>query len=191
MFGWRSMQAAIGIFEGTTRPLLDMCERSLHFLTQTNRFVFYQVALHYYLGILIVVDAVEVSQGQDLLSQLVDRRLDAEREAFNTIKLGIESQFTLQGPPSQEDQDNGRVHSTVTTFFIAIDPFPHNVTARARLLTNFIGRKYRRGTVQRDTYAGLLSTLSRALIQLPGSTKTVLLARDLPKGVMESVETDQ
>lgn len=144
LLAWNAVLDALDVFKTIIYPLLNICERRLHFLGQVERLNWYEVALHYYLGILMLADAVEAASRTDLLSQLNLARLDAEQESFNVLKFGLESKYTIAGP-FVESEYNSNVDRTayspkqqVTTSFIAIDPYPDHVVALIQLMKKAI-----------------------------------------------------
>jgi len=176
---WTALMEAIEMFKVTIRPLLRDCERRLPFLGQLERINWYETVLHYYLGILILVDAVEAAERSDLLSQLTETRLDAEHEAINALKFGLESQYTIYEPSTEQGTDfpansSGR---SITTSFVAVDPYPHHVVASVRLMNKVVCREYQQGKIKYEAYSYLSSTLVKALEQLPQSSKSVQAAR--------------
>ncbi|KAI0129818.1 hypothetical protein BJ170DRAFT_681310 [Xylariales sp. AK1849] len=193
LFAWRSLLDGLDVFKTTIRPLLDNCERRYHFLSQTNRLYWYEISLHYYLGVLILVDAVEAAHRSDLLSQLTEAKLDAEHKSLDVLQMGLESTYIIYGPPEESESASnvdcrtytpGR--STATTSFVAIDPFPHHVIASVRLVNKAIKRRYRQGNIKHEAYAHLLATLLQALEQLPQSSKSVCSTReDLRRSIRE------
>ncbi|CZR59983.1 uncharacterized protein PAC_09878 [Phialocephala subalpina] len=193
LFAWNAFLDALDVFKTTIHPLLTTCERRLHFLGQVERLNWYEVVLHYHLGVLILADAVEAANRPDLLSQLSETRLDAEQESFNVLKFGLESKYTIYGPLEglYNDSDiNLIAYSTgqpITTSFVAIDPFPQYVVASVRLMKKTISRKYRQGNIKHEAYVHLSSTLLKALEQLPRSSKMVQSAWE---NLQESLQLD-
>lgn len=184
LFAWNALLDAIDIFKTTIRPLLNNCERRLHFLNQVSRLSWYEVNSQYYLGILVLVDAIEAADRSDLLPGVTEARQDAERESFNVLKFGIESTYTIHGPgedsntASKFDGTTDFPGRPITTSFVAIDPYPHHVVDSVLLMGKVIGRKYRQGKIKHGAYSYLSSTLLDALGQLPQSSKSVQAARE-------------
>lgn len=185
LFAWRTLLDGVDVFKTTIRPLVENCERRLHFLNQVNRFNWYEANLHYYLGILMLVDAVEAACRSDLLSQLTEIQLDAEHGSFNVLKFGLESTYNIYGPqeeigPASELDRNTYFprRPITTTSFVAMDPYPHHVVACIQLMNRFISRKYRQGNIKYEAYAHLSSTLLKALEQLPQGSKSVRSAHE-------------
>lgn len=182
LFAWKALLDALDVFKTTIHPLLSSCERRLHFLGQVERLNWYVVVLHYHLGILMLAETVEAAARSDLLSQLKDSRLDSEQESFNVIKFGLESKYTIPRPledsysASEVDSTAPSVATSITTSFVAIDPYPHHVVALVRLMEKAISSKYRQGNLKLDAYSHLSSTLYKALEQLPQSSKMVKCA---------------
>lgn len=176
---WTSLMDGIEIFKATIRPLMRDCERRLPFLGQLERINWYETMLHYYLGILILVDAVEAAERTDLLAELTETRLDAEHEAFNALKFGLESQYTIYEPLTEQSTGftTALAGRSITTTFVAVDPYPHHVVASVRLMNKVVSREYQQGKIKYEAYSYLSSTLLKALEQLPQSSKSVQAAR--------------
>ncbi|RDW80263.1 hypothetical protein BP6252_04901 [Coleophoma cylindrospora] len=179
LFAWNALLDALEVYKTTIHPLLSTCERRLHFLGQVERLNWYQVVLHYHLGILILVDAVEAANRVDLLSQLTETKVDTEQESFNVLKFGLESEYTITGPReecSDPADTNPAAYATgkpITVSLVAIDPYPNHVVASIRLMAKVINRKYQAGKIKPEAYSYLSSTLVKALEQLPQSSKIV------------------
>lgn len=178
---WTAFLEAIELFRETFRPLLNDCQRRLPFLGQVERLNWYELMLHYYLGILILVDAMEAAQRTDLLSQFQDTRLEAEHELFNMIKFGLESQYTINAAQRRVEStvraSDPIVDQAITASFIAIDPYPHHVVAAAQLMHKVVSREYSQGKIKLEAYKYLNGTLLECLEQLPQTSKSVQAAR--------------
>ncbi|KAI0014121.1 hypothetical protein F4779DRAFT_207354 [Xylariaceae sp. FL0662B] len=180
LFVWNALLGAIDIFETSIRPLLNRCERRLHFLDQVNRLGWYEVNLQYYQGILVLVDAIEAANRSDLLSRITEARQDAEHESFNVLKFGMENTYTIYGPGEDSNiasELDAMPREAITASFVAIDPYPNCVVDSVLLMDKVIGRKYRQGEIKHGTYAYLSSILLKALGQLPQSSKAVQAAQ--------------
>lgn len=191
MQAWGSLMEGIEMFKVTIRPLMRDCERRLPFLGQLERINWYETVLHYYLGILILVDAVEAAERSDLLSELTETRLDAEHEAFNALKFGLESQYTVYEPPAKQNTAfiTGLYGRSITTSFVAVDPYSHHVVASVRLMNKVVGREYQQGKIKYEAYSYLSSTLLKALEQLPQSSKSVQAARQYLQLALKDVDS--
>ena len=183
-FAWDAFLDACNVFQTTVRPLLNIYERQLHFLGQVERLNWYEVVLHFYLGIFLLADALEGAKRRDLLLQLAEMRLDPEQECFNVLKFGLDNKFTihrpLEGPDNVLDVDSRAkptLHS-VTNSLIAIDPHPRYVITSVRMIKKSIERKYRRNEMTQDAYTYLSTTLLEVLEQLPQSSKMFRLCRE-------------
>ncbi|KAH8703254.1 hypothetical protein BGW36DRAFT_369051 [Talaromyces proteolyticus] len=174
LFAWRALLDGLDIFETIIRPILRRCAENLHLLSQVNRLNWYETLLHYYLGILILVDAVEAARRSDLLLQLPEIKLEAETEYFNILKFGLENTYSVH-PPEDGSSD---LEDIINTSFIAIDPYPHHMVASVQLMSKTVRRKYNQGDITCNEYARLSSILLEALEQLPQTSKSVCLARD-------------
>ncbi|KAI1620301.1 hypothetical protein EDD37DRAFT_173848 [Exophiala viscosa] len=171
---WKSFLESVDIFQVTFRPLLTACLRRLHFLSQVERLNWYEITLHYHLGILILVDAVEAAERVDLLSQLTEKRLDAEGEAVNAVKFGLENTLTISSKNGLAADSH---EQSITVSFVQIDPYPHHMVAGVQLMNKAITRQYRQGKIKIEAYKHLQLTLLRALEQLPQTSKSVQEAR--------------
>ncbi|KAJ9605800.1 hypothetical protein H2200_009649 [Cladophialophora chaetospira] len=178
---WTAFLEAINLFRDTFRPLLGDCQRRLPFLGQVERLNWYELMLHYYLGILILVDAMEAAERTDLLSQFLDTRLEAEHELFNMMKFGLESQYIINATHrvagATTQASNPTFEHTITASFITIDPYPHHVVAAAQLMHKVVSREYNQGKIKPEAYKYLNGTLLECLEQLPQTSKSVQAAR--------------
>lgn len=185
-FVWEALREAIDIFEVSFRPLLSKCERRIHFLCQSNRLSWYEVNLQYYLGLLLLANAVETANRSDLLSQMTETILDAEHGVFSVLKFGMENTYTIPGPGPGTDMDSrSRLDATsilpdepITASFVAIDPHSNRVVDSVLLMSKVVSRKYRQGEIKHGAYSHLSSILLKALGQLPPSSKHVQAARE-------------
>lgn len=184
LFVWKALLDAIDIFKNSIRPLLNNCERRLHFMDQLIRRSWYEVNLEYYLGILVLINTIEAANRSDLLLQITEARQDAEHESFNVLKFGIESTYTIHGPGGDSSTAERLDASTefpaepITASFVAIDPQPSHVVDSVFLMNEVISREYRRGKIKHGTYSYLSSTLTKALGQLPQSSKCIRAAQE-------------
>lgn len=179
-FAWTALLDAIEIFQTTIQPLISNCERQLHFLSQADRFNWYVVVLLYYLGILILVDALEAAKRRDLLLQLTGIHLEAEQECFNVLKFGLESTYTIVTSQAGSSQafDSSLSASPLSVSFVAIDPYPHHVIAAVRLMNKAFLRQCLQSTMEEEAYGQVAMTLRKALDQLPPNSKAVQSAKE-------------
>ncbi|KAK5047106.1 hypothetical protein LTR84_007049 [Exophiala bonariae] len=195
LFSWKAVLDALDIFRTTIHPLLNTIERQLHFLSQVNRLYWYEMIMHYYLGILMLVEALDIAKRTDLSSQVTDARLEAEHGCFNNLKFGLEGKYAVDTAitESQTNFDDtspsGDSHQLIVTSFVAIDPYPHHVVASVRLAYNAVSRKYRQGNIKYEAFYHLSSTLLRVLAELPQSSKAVILARKNLQDSINRLET--
>lgn len=122
---WKALLDAVDIFNSTIRPLLNNCQRQLHFLNQVNRLTWYETMLHYYLGILVLTDALKSAKRSDLLSQVTESSMEAEYEIVNVLKVGLEAEYSIQRPHIQNSSTDSSL-PPATVSFLAIDPYPHH-----------------------------------------------------------------
>lgn len=184
---WTAFTEAVDIFRVTFRPLLNDCERRLPFLGQVERLNWYELMLHVYLGVLILVDALEAAERTDLLSQLAETRSEAEHEVLNALTFGLKSHYIIEeydrssgstNPTSNNFQGTGSgTGMSITASFVALDPYPHHVVAAIQLMNKVVGREWRQGNIKLEAYKYLKSTLLKILEELPQSSKSVQAAR--------------
>ncbi|KAF2122629.1 hypothetical protein BDV96DRAFT_3437 [Lophiotrema nucula] len=181
---WGNVLAALDIYKTSFTPLLNACERKLHFLSQVNRLNWYQVSLHYHLGILVLVEALEAAQRIDLLPDISEQAQDSEQESFNVLKFGLDNAYTLygpgQGPPATSPNLGNAVDPSRQQFaisLVSIDPNPRYVADAVLLMDKTVGRQYKEGNIKVETYSYLASILRSALETLPQSSKYVQAAR--------------
>jgi hypothetical protein len=167
---WGALLDTLGIFTASIRPLLDSCERRIPFLNQRVRLNWYKVELHYFLGILMVEDALEVAGRQDLLREISAVRRDAEQEAFNVLTFGLDNTYTLRA--LGEMKENGETRAPVNITLVALDPYPQCVVDIIVLLHKKLRQKYEMDSLD-ETHQSCLSILLRTLRQLPQSSKAV------------------
>ena len=184
LFVWTALLDSIHIFKTSFRPLLDSCERRLHFLNQLTRLAWYELNLQYYMGILLLVNEIETANRSDLISQVAEVRQDAEQESLNVLKFGIDNTYTIDGPKYDSDTTTGLEASAnlprepVTASFVAIDPYPDRVVDSVMLMSKVINREYRQGKIKHGAYSHLSSTLLKAVGELPQSSRIVQSARE-------------
>jgi hypothetical protein len=164
LFSWNAVLDTFDVFKTTLQPLLASCQRRLHFLGQVERLSWYQVVLHYHLGMMILVDAIDDAGRSDLLLQITNKRLESEQEAFNVLKFGLESRYTISGP-------QGATERPVIGSFVAIDPNPQYVIAVVQWMKKCFHRRYQGGNITEEVHSRLSSTLLAVLEQLPESSK--------------------
>jgi hypothetical protein len=173
---WVALLDAIGMFNTSVRPLLDKCGQRLHSLHQRVRLNWYQVLLHYFLGILMLEDALKVAGREDLLHRISAVGPDAESEAYDMLEFGLENTYALRG--LEEVEADGRIRASVAVTLVALDPYPRHVVDTVALMHNRLRRKY--GMDSHDgTYIRRLSILIRTLRQLPRSSRAVMETQDI------------
>ncbi|CVK97093.1 uncharacterized protein FMAN_11313 [Fusarium mangiferae] len=159
------------------RPLLDECHKRMPFLGQQTKLRWFSLMLHYHLSILMLVDIIEATDRQDLLSDITDICIDAENTVMNTLAFGLHNTFTLKRPLDTTEGDGLSRRQTVFTVpIVSIDPYPHHAVAGVQLLRKAIDRDFGIGKITEETYQSLLSTLERTLRHLPQSSKSVRAA---------------
>jgi hypothetical protein len=184
LFAWNALLDSIEIFKTSVRPLLNKCEKCIHFLDQMIKLNWYEVSIQYYLGILVLVDALEAADRTNLLPGVAEARDNAEHESFNVFKFGLENTYAICGPrevsksASNVRGNVGRLKQTTSVSFVAIDPSPQYAVDSVLLLSKVINRKYGQGKIKHEIYSHLSSILVDALDQLPQSSRSVFAARE-------------
>ncbi|KIX92046.1 uncharacterized protein Z520_12262 [Fonsecaea multimorphosa CBS 102226] len=131
-FEWNHLLDAVRVFKTTILPIVRNCENQLHFLGQVDRLHWYETMLLYYLGILILTDAVEAAHQSHLLWEVEQLSLWAEHECFNVLKFGLESTYILRRSRQQHPSSNSAAETelpaqSLTVSLVAIDPHPQHV----------------------------------------------------------------
>ena len=184
LFTWKSLLDSIDFFQTSIRPLLNDCEKRLHFLDQASRLSWYKVSSRYHLAILVLVDAIEAAGRSDLLPGLATAKQEAEHESFNVLKFGIGSTYMLYRSAEDSNTASKFTYTTdmpqqpIAASVVAIDPHPHDMVELVRLMNKVISRKYLAGDIKHATYSYLSSILINALGQLPQGSKLVQAARE-------------
>ncbi|KAK2043119.1 hypothetical protein LZ31DRAFT_566807 [Colletotrichum somersetense] len=93
---WKSLLDAIDVYRTSVCPLLNTCERQLHYLDQERRLCWFEVSLQYHLGILAMMDALRAAHRSDLLAQVLDLGQDTESEIFNVLRFGADCTYTIR-----------------------------------------------------------------------------------------------
>lgn len=128
--------------------------------------------LHYHLGILIMIDAIETARRTDILDGLIITRSEAEGSTMNCLVFGLSNHFIIP-------QRKGETKDTLVTVpLLAIDPYPHHVVVAVRLLWLGIERDYETGKVDLGTLENLQSILLQTLDLLPQTSKSVQNAKE-------------
>ncbi|EXJ83352.1 hypothetical protein A1O1_06973 [Capronia coronata CBS 617.96] len=172
---WTSCLKAMEIFKVTFRPLVNLCERRLPLLGEAERLNWYELMLHQHLGVLLLVDGVEAAERTDLLSQLREAQLDAERDLLDVIRIGLESTYTIRGP--EGPMSGEETPAVLSASFVAVDPYPHHMVAAVQLMNKAVGREYKQGRITFETYKSLKQILLRTLEELPQTSKSVEATR--------------
>ncbi|KZL65280.1 3-hydroxybutyryl-dehydrogenase [Colletotrichum tofieldiae] len=179
---WRALLDAIDIYQTSIRPLLNTCEKKLHHLDQERRLCWFEVSLKYHLGILAMVDALEVAKRLDMLAQIRDLGQETESEIFNVLKFGVDSTYTIRCARERaseigSDRTTQAPYQMVMTSVIAIHPLASIVVDAVALAQKTITSKHSQGKIKDEVYSYLDSMLVKALGQLTQHPQRVTLAR--------------
>jgi hypothetical protein len=139
------------------------------------------------LGVLILVDTLETSARQDLLSQISKVKQEAEHESFQVLKFGLETSYTIhQSSVSQEMAANQETRNEFALLssptLVAIDPYPQYVVDLVLLLNKSLSRKAGIADEGHGTRSHSKTILIDSLNQLPQASKSVYLAQQLLSG---------
>jgi hypothetical protein len=176
---WSSLQETMGIFRKSARPLLGACERRIHFINQGNRFGWFEVTLQYCVGIMVLVDALEVAKRSDLLQQLFEVRKEVEHESIAVLKFGTDNVYRmrLQGHAIESGGASTRPIETMGMSFVALYAFPHLIVTLAQLMCKGVVHKRHAEELDRQSFAHLTSILTGCLEHLAQSSRAVQSAR--------------
>ncbi|KAF2102298.1 hypothetical protein NA57DRAFT_34695 [Rhizodiscina lignyota] len=172
---------AIAHFQTVYQPILDVCEKKLYLLSRSTRLVWYVVLLHYYLGVLILADAIQAVGRTELLDRLSISRMEAVQCISDVLTLGLKNTFS---PYSADDTSMSSTLSSVKSF-VAWDPYPHHTVAAIQLAFNCVSADFTEGSISRDYFGTVLSTLLLALKDLACCSK---FAQTIQQTVAEAYE---
>ena len=176
---WNSLQEAMKLFQEPVYPLLDACKKHIHFLNQTNRFGWFEVMLRYCVGIMALVDALEIAKRSDLLHQILDIRTNVEHEAITILKFGTDNNYEI--PTRSHATGSGSTQTTLIgpagLSFIALYASPDHVVTLARSILRIVVHKRREGKLDNTVFNHLSSVVFGAINQLPETSKSVYSAR--------------
>ncbi|KAJ5113806.1 hypothetical protein N7456_002340 [Penicillium angulare] len=180
---FHAVLCAIERFGLTYGPMLEACMRRLDFLGFRQRFDSWLLMCHWYLAVLILVDALEASERPDLLSYVKVARDEAVQGIINGFKIGSNSRYIL----SDVIPLSGGQAKTVQCPLLAIDPYPVHVIASGRLVLKIITQEYTDGKVSVEAFENLLEIISSALEHLPATSQSVGVARQHVRAVQLSL----
>ncbi|KAK2058037.1 hypothetical protein LY76DRAFT_684328 [Colletotrichum caudatum] len=169
---WKSLLDAIDVYRASVCPLLNTCERQLHYLDQERRLCWFEASLQYHLGILTMVDALRAAHRSDLLAQVLDLGRDTESEIFSLLRFGTDSTYTIRrareaAPTRGLAETTDAPPSTITTSLITVYPLISRVIDSVALTKRVVDLKHTQGTISDDVYSYLCSVLTKALGRLP------------------------
>jgi hypothetical protein len=171
-FAWTALLDAVRIFGDPIQPLLAQCEKQLHILDQRMRLMWYQVNLHYYLGILLTIDILNAAGRPDMLQDISTAKHNAERLSFNVLKIGLDCAYTIKAP-FEAHTSNGRVQPAIRTTLVAIDPHPQYVVSYVDLMRKTLHMMHDGGAINDETLSYIMCHLRKALDELPQRSQLV------------------
>jgi hypothetical protein len=172
LLAWTALLDVLRIFSDSIQPLLARCEKQLHFLDQRIRLIWYQVSLHYYLGILLLVDTLYAAGRYSMLQDISTAKRNAERLSFGVLKVGLDSTYTIK-PAPVADPSKAQKQPAITTTLVAIDPHPQYVVTYVDLMQKTLHRMNEEGDINDEASSYIMSHLRRALEQLPQRAQLV------------------
>ncbi|KNG81079.1 hypothetical protein ANOM_011046 [Aspergillus nomiae NRRL 13137] len=170
-------------FRLTYGPMLEACMCRLDFLGIRQRFNSWLLMCHWYLGVLLLVDAIEASERPDLLSQLNLARDDAVQGAINGFKIGSTSRYVFSDVISLAGRQTRKAQCPL----LAIDPYPVHTIASSHLVLRIITKDHEDGKITVEAFETLLEIISNALEHLPGTSHSVEVARQHVRSVQLSL----
>jgi hypothetical protein len=172
---WSSFRETLDIFREAVRGLLGKCERRIHFLSQGNRFGWFEVTLQYCVGIMILADALEVAKRSDLVQQLSEVRKEVEHESIAVLKFGTDNVYRL----TLEDDVVGPGGALTMTAqpFVVLYAFPDLIVTLAQLVCRAVVHKRRAEALDRQGFAHLTSILMSCLEHVAQRSSIVQSAR--------------
>ncbi|KAH7088478.1 hypothetical protein FB567DRAFT_524458 [Paraphoma chrysanthemicola] len=187
LVAWRALLETIKTFTSVIHPLLERCREHISRLDPAIRLSLYSVNLQYCLGILILVDALEVAARQDLLSQISTVKQEAEHESFQVLKFGLKTSYTIhQSPARQEMAGNQDTQSDFASLssatLVAVDPYPQYVVDLVLLLNRSLSGRAGIADEGHGTRSHPKKILFDSLNQLPQTSKSIYLAQQLLSG---------
>ncbi|KAK7186871.1 3-hydroxybutyryl-dehydrogenase [Paraphaeosphaeria sporulosa] len=187
---WGSLQETMAIFKKSVQPPLSGCERRIHFLSQRNRFGWFQITLQYCIGVMVLVEALQVAKRSDLAQQLHEIRKQVEHDSFAILKFGTDNIYHMPTRGiAESDGDSTPATQSLKLSFIALYAFPHLVVTLAQLLGRVAVRKRHTGEVDSAAFAHLSSMVMDSLEQLPKSSRAARAAiRGLEATVGEAMD---
>ncbi|KAJ5727655.1 hypothetical protein N7493_005475 [Penicillium malachiteum] len=202
---FRAVLCAIERFRLTYGPMLGACMRRLDFLGFRQRFdtcepsysssdfdpnhccrvnVFLGLLMcHWYLAVLILVDALEAYERPDLLSYVKVARDEAVQGISNGFKLGSTTHYIL----SDVIPLAGGPTRMVQCPLLAIDPYPVYVIASNRLVLKSIAKEHADGEISIEAFQTLLEIISNSLEHLPATSQSIGMARQHVRAVQLSL----
>jgi hypothetical protein len=176
---WDSLMETIRIFRELIRPLLQRCERQIHFLSQTNRFCWFEVSIRYCVGVGILLDALEKAKRSRLLDALVQVRDEVEHEAFAVLKFGIDNVYRIPARDTvlEPGAPVGFPIEPVEMSFVIMYAFPNHIVTLAQTMCRVLTRRFRKEGLDGSVFDHLCAVLSTSLEQLPQNFKGLSAAR--------------
>lgn len=184
---WGSLLETLTIFRRSIRPLLTSCEKHIHFLSQENRFRWFETGLNYYVGMMVLFEVLEIAKRSDFVQQLVEVREEVEHEAFAILKFGTENAFHILrcGQNLALDGTSPIPAEPMDIAFVGLYGFPHHLVTLTQLLCGIIVQRRQKAALSERVFAHLSLILVTVLEKLPDSLKVVRSARRDLQAVME------
>ncbi|KAJ5634791.1 hypothetical protein N7528_002633 [Penicillium herquei] len=178
-----------GLRDGCSEDLIQVSFRAVLCAIEKFRLTYgpmleaWLLMCHWYLAVLILVDALEASERPDLLSYVKVARDEAVQGIINGFKVGSTSHYIL----SDVIPLAGGQTRTVQCPLLAIDPYPVHVIASSRLVLKIIAQEHADGKISIEAFQNLLEIISSSLEHLPATSQSVGMARQHVRAVQLSL----
>lgn len=173
-FAWDMVVDAMGIWDGIVAPLLGRCLERIAVLDERVKVVWYGLQIQYSLGMLMLMDVLEVAGRLGLRGKIEKVERVAEDEAMAVLRFGLKNEMRIDGSVREDVGTSGQ---SMSACLIATDPYPMYTLQLVLLLRKRIGKKIRNAQVTRETYTNRMRLLGNVLDELPQSSKAVQEAK--------------
>ncbi|KAF0328629.1 hypothetical protein GQ607_004041 [Colletotrichum asianum] len=187
---WEATLDALEIYTTSIRPLLRLCERQLHFLNQESRLHWFDLNLKHHLGILKMVEALEVASRSDLLAQITEIRQEAEREIVNVLKFGTESKCVIRTAAATAHRTRADRLQDCTSSeesVVSMSPWIALIVESVSLLSKIIHTRYLEKRMQYDACIYMLRLAADVLDHLPNYVRCVSEGQDSLQKLREKI----
>lgn len=186
---WEELLESLTLFRRSIRPLLTLCEKHIHFLSQQNRFGWFETGLNYCVGMMVLFEVLEVAKRSEYMQQLVEVRGEVQQEAFAVLKFGTENTFHILrcGQNLAPDGTSPIPAEPMDIALVGLYVLPHHLVTLIQLLCRSILQRRQKAALSQGVFTHLSSILVAALAKLPDSSKVVRSARRDLQVVIEGI----